>query len=106
MPESYLDLPKRVSVTTTRKILMLLCDESVRSCGTGFRSVALLTSCCRSLLCCSRRLWPGQMGPGGRRGRPSGVSLRHPQTGHASLTNGISLCGSATHSPGWPMGSC
>ncbi|KAM5318999.1 dynein regulatory complex protein 1 [Glossophaga mutica] len=27
-PESYLDLPKRVSVKTTRKILMLLCDES------------------------------------------------------------------------------
>ncbi|XP_028352767.1 dynein regulatory complex protein 1 [Physeter macrocephalus] len=27
-PESYLDLPKQVSVKTTRKILMLLCDES------------------------------------------------------------------------------
>ncbi|XP_053523021.1 dynein regulatory complex protein 1 isoform X2 [Artibeus jamaicensis] len=27
-PESYLDLPKRVSAKTTRKILMLLCDES------------------------------------------------------------------------------
>ncbi|EPY77420.1 hypothetical protein CB1_001264005 [Camelus ferus] len=28
--ESYLDLPKQVSAKTTRKILMLLCDESVR----------------------------------------------------------------------------
>lgn len=28
--ESYLDLPKQVSARTTRKILMLLCDESVR----------------------------------------------------------------------------
>ncbi|XP_059749407.1 dynein regulatory complex protein 1 isoform X2 [Balaenoptera ricei] len=27
-PESYLDLPKQVSAKTTRKILMLLCDES------------------------------------------------------------------------------
>uniref|UniRef100_A0A3Q2LQP0 Dynein regulatory complex protein 1 n=1 Tax=Equus caballus TaxID=9796 RepID=A0A3Q2LQP0_HORSE len=27
-PESYLDLPKKVSAKTTRKILMLLCDES------------------------------------------------------------------------------
>ncbi|KAM7078267.1 dynein regulatory complex protein 1 [Molossus nigricans] len=27
-PESYLDLPKQVSADTTRKILMLLCDES------------------------------------------------------------------------------
>ncbi|XP_045405167.1 dynein regulatory complex protein 1 [Lemur catta] len=27
-PESYLDLPKQVSARTTRKILMLLCDES------------------------------------------------------------------------------
>ena len=34
--ESYLDLPKQVSAKTTRRILMLLCDESVRppsSCG-------------------------------------------------------------------------
>lgn len=28
--ESYLDLPKQISAKTTRKILMLLCDESVR----------------------------------------------------------------------------
>lgn len=28
--ESYLDLPKQISPRTTRKILMLLCDESVR----------------------------------------------------------------------------
>lgn len=28
--ESYLDLPKQVSAKTTKKILMLLCDESVR----------------------------------------------------------------------------
>ncbi|KAB0399840.1 hypothetical protein E2I00_013772, partial [Balaenoptera physalus] len=27
-PESYLDLPKQVSAKTTRKVLMLLCDES------------------------------------------------------------------------------
>lgn len=37
--ESYLDLPKQVSTKTTRKILMLLCDESVspaaRGCATG-----------------------------------------------------------------------
>lgn len=29
-PESYLDLPKQISEKTTKKILMLLCDESVR----------------------------------------------------------------------------
>lgn len=29
-PESYLDLPKQISAKTTKKILMLLCDESVR----------------------------------------------------------------------------
>lgn len=28
--ESYLDLPKQVSAKTTKRILMLLCDESVR----------------------------------------------------------------------------
>ncbi|EHH21959.1 hypothetical protein EGK_05135 [Macaca mulatta] len=32
-PESYLDLPKQVSEKTTKKILMLLCDESVRPGG-------------------------------------------------------------------------
>lgn len=28
--ESYMDLPNQVSAKTTKKILMLLCDESVR----------------------------------------------------------------------------
>lgn len=32
-PASYLDLPKQISAKTTRKILMLLCDESVRGGG-------------------------------------------------------------------------
>lgn len=32
-PASYLDLPKQISAKTTRKILMLLCDESVRDGG-------------------------------------------------------------------------
>ena len=41
-PESYLDLPKQVSAKTTRKILMLLCDESV-SLGSWW--VALPTFC-------------------------------------------------------------
>lgn len=28
--ESYMDLPNQVSAKTTKKILVLLCDESVR----------------------------------------------------------------------------
>lgn len=31
--DSYLELPKQVSPRTTKKILMLLCDESVRYWG-------------------------------------------------------------------------
>lgn len=31
--ESYLDLPEQVSAKTTKRILMLLCDESVRPPG-------------------------------------------------------------------------
>ncbi|XP_066864042.1 dynein regulatory complex protein 1 [Kogia breviceps] len=40
-PESYLDLPKQVSVKTTRKILMLLCDESGFLVESKLRSLLL-----------------------------------------------------------------
>jgi hypothetical protein len=36
--ESYLDLPKQVSAKTTKKILTLLCDESVRPADAASRS--------------------------------------------------------------------
>lgn len=69
--ESYLDLPKQISAKTTRKILMLLCDESVRpaawGCAEGLlaagsaRSLPSLLACC----CCPGR--PARRGPGSRR---------------------------------------
>lgn len=39
-PESYLDLPKQISEKTTKKILMLLCDESVRPGGAAAEALA------------------------------------------------------------------
>ena len=106
-PESYLDLPKQVSAKTTRKILMLLCDESVRGCSRGSPGgwpcrLSAAAPCCAASDD-SGRARCGLVAGGDQ---PSGVLLGCSQTGHASLTNRISLCRPARHSLGWPMGSC
>lgn len=79
--ESYLDLPGQVSANTTRKILMLLCDETVRGLGTGAAGRGGVCGCADFLLSLpvgssmsragSAVAGAGVDGPGGYCGVPS-----------------------------------